>query len=141
MLLGRFMALLSLRVLSRLGLSGVSQMLAFTRLILMPRLMVWIRKLVWGCLSETPIRRCCFRLCSVSLCVFPPKAGEASATLRGMSVAVDADLILVVLESDAKWVVDAINDNRPSCADIGIILRDIVSIMSEFSTSVSFVPR
>ncbi|KAK2663443.1 hypothetical protein Ddye_002017 [Dipteronia dyeriana] len=61
------------------------------------------------------------RAMSASLCVPPLQAAEDSAILRGMRVAVDIDLIPAVLESDTKWVVYAINDNRPSYADIGII--------------------
>ncbi|KAK1549198.1 hypothetical protein Q3G72_023866 [Acer saccharum] len=70
-----------------------------------------------------------------------PLGCQASAILRGMRLAVDLDLLPAVLESDAKWVVYAINDNRPYCANIGIIFKDIACFMIEFVISVSFVSR
>ncbi|KAK3229615.1 hypothetical protein Dsin_001496 [Dipteronia sinensis] len=76
----------------------------------------------------------------ISACL-SPQVAEASAILRGMHVAVEADLLPAVLKSDAKWVVEAINDNRPSYADIGIIIKDIVDVMSEYAISVSFISR
>ncbi|KAK3190197.1 hypothetical protein Dsin_029758 [Dipteronia sinensis] len=72
---------------------------------------------------------------------FSPHNAEASAILRGLRVAVDSGLFLAVLESDANWVVDMINDRRSSCADIGIICRDIVYVMTQFDVSVNFVSR
>ncbi|KAK3212383.1 hypothetical protein Dsin_017089 [Dipteronia sinensis] len=77
---------------------------------------------------------------SINAC-FSPQAAETSAILRCMCVAVESGLLPAVLESDAKWVVDAINDNCPSSADIGIIFRDILCIVTEFVISVTFVSR
>ncbi|KAK3224903.1 hypothetical protein Dsin_004765 [Dipteronia sinensis] len=70
----------------------------------------------------------------ISACL-SPQAAEASAILMGFHVVVEANLLPVVLESDAKWVVESINDIRPSYTDIGIIFTDIVDVMSEFSIS------
>ncbi|KAK3183027.1 hypothetical protein Dsin_030313 [Dipteronia sinensis] len=54
---------------------------------------------------------------------------------------VDEYLIPAVLESDAKWVVEAINNSRPSYADVGIIFKDIMDVMSEFPISVTYISR
>ena len=73
----------------------------------------------------------------ISACL-SPQAAEAFAILRGMCVTVEADLLIAVLESDVKWVVDAIKDISPPCV---IIIRDIVGVMIEFAISVSFISR
>ncbi|KAK3220103.1 hypothetical protein Dsin_014073 [Dipteronia sinensis] len=70
-----------------------------------------------------------------------PHNAEASAILRGLRVAVDSGLFPAELESDAKWVVDMINNRQSSCADIGIICKDIVYVMTQFDISVKFVSR
>ena len=52
---------------------------------------------------------------------FSPQVAEAMAVLRGIRFAVDAGLVLAVIESDAKYVVDLIKlgDVAPS-ADVKI---------------------
>ena len=40
-------------------------------------------------------------------------------------MAVDAGLLPAVLNSDARWMVDLINSDSESCADIGSIIGDI----------------
>ncbi|KAK3194307.1 hypothetical protein Dsin_025617 [Dipteronia sinensis] len=52
------------------------------------------------------------------LACFSPPVAEATAILRGLRFAIDSGLLPVVLESDAKWVVDLINSDDSNNADI-----------------------
>ncbi|KAK3229592.1 hypothetical protein Dsin_001473 [Dipteronia sinensis] len=70
-----------------------------------------------------------------------PLIVEAIAILKGLHFAVDSSLLSAVLESDAKWVVDLINNEGKSDADIGVIVSDIVAVSNSSGISISFVPR
>ena len=63
------------------------------------------------------------------------------AILRGLHLAVDYSFLPVVLESDAKAVVELINSETSTYADIGIIIRDIVTLSHQFEIPISFVLR
>ncbi|KAK3221467.1 hypothetical protein Dsin_008492 [Dipteronia sinensis] len=70
-----------------------------------------------------------------------PLIAEAIAILKGLHFTVDSGLLPAVLESDAKWVVDLINYEGKSDADIGSIVSDIVAVANSYGISISFVPQ
>ncbi|KAK3188939.1 hypothetical protein Dsin_028500 [Dipteronia sinensis] len=57
---------------------------------------------------------------------FTPKVVEALAILRRVSLVVDAGLVLVVVESNAVWLVKHINASSPLEADVGLVVSDIL---------------
>ncbi|KAK2649623.1 hypothetical protein Ddye_017112 [Dipteronia dyeriana] len=77
----------------------------------------------------------CFTAC------FSPLVAEAVAILRGLQCAVSCGFYPVVLDSDAKWVVDLINSGNETQAEIGAIVEDILVISKQFNIPISFVPR
>ncbi|KAK3229800.1 hypothetical protein Dsin_001681 [Dipteronia sinensis] len=58
---------------------------------------------------------------------YSPKAVEAVALLRGIDFAVDVGMVPVVIESDVLGVVNLVNSGKPSSAEIGLVIDDIVS--------------
>ncbi|KAK0601310.1 hypothetical protein LWI29_023054 [Acer saccharum] len=74
--------------------------------------------------------------------VLQPQVAEAVAVLRGLRLALESGLYPALLESDALSVVKMINERVIPCADIGIVLHDIlVELGNPCFISVSFVPR
>ncbi|KAK2635147.1 hypothetical protein Ddye_029939 [Dipteronia dyeriana] len=63
----------------------------------------------------------CFTAC------FSPPVAEAVAILRGLQCVVNCGFYPVVLESDAKWVVDLINSGNETQAESGAIVEDIMA--------------
>ncbi|KAK2656680.1 hypothetical protein Ddye_009732 [Dipteronia dyeriana] len=66
---------------------------------------------------------------------------EAVAISRGLHFAIDSGLLPVVLESDAKGVVDLINSGRCIYTDIGIVITVIMNLSRQFTILISFFPR
>ncbi|KAK2656025.1 hypothetical protein Ddye_009077 [Dipteronia dyeriana] len=60
---------------------------------------------------------------------------------RSMVLAVNSGLLPLVVHSDNKVVIDMINSGVAPQADIGVIIHDILSLLSKFPISISFVPR
>ena len=58
-----------------------------------------------------------------------------------MRVVVERGLLPAVLESDAKGVVNMISSGSGLCADIGVVLSDIMSLASHVEIHISYVPR
>ncbi|KAK3223777.1 hypothetical protein Dsin_010802 [Dipteronia sinensis] len=61
--------------------------------------------------------------------------------LCGIRGAVAAGLVPVIVESDAKVVVDIVNLRVVSSVDIGNIIADILYLIHSNPITVSFVPR
>ncbi|KAK0583808.1 hypothetical protein LWI29_003361 [Acer saccharum] len=72
---------------------------------------------------------------------FSPLIAKAMTILRGIHFVADTGLLPAVMESDAKSVVELINTKCCSCADVGVIISDILALINFFNISVSFVPR
>ncbi|KAK3185171.1 hypothetical protein Dsin_032457 [Dipteronia sinensis] len=72
---------------------------------------------------------------------FSPRIAEAIAIFQGMVLAVNFGLLPLVVESDAKFMIDMINGGVTPQANIGVIIHDILSLLSKFHISLSFVPR
>ncbi|KAI9196495.1 hypothetical protein LWI28_024414 [Acer negundo] len=71
---------------------------------------------------------------------YDPLMAEAAAILFGIRVVVERGLLPVVLESDAKGVVNMINLGSGFCYDIGAILSDISSLANHVEIPISCVP-
>ncbi|KAI9180595.1 hypothetical protein LWI28_006320 [Acer negundo] len=63
---------------------------------------------------------------------FSPQIAEATAILRGIRFAVDSGFLPAVVESDVKSVVDIINSGMAPLADIGLVIQDILLLLSCF---------
>ncbi|KAK2662089.1 hypothetical protein Ddye_000663 [Dipteronia dyeriana] len=71
-----------------------------------------------------------------------PQSTEAIVLLRGLLLARNSGLWPCSIESDTEVVVNLVNYKSVSCAEIGIIIQDILSLLNDFSGCiVSFVPR
>ncbi|KAL5754534.1 hypothetical protein ACOSP7_022754 [Xanthoceras sorbifolium] len=57
-----------------------------------------------------------------------PDVAEAKAILYGMNLALEASLLLVVVESDSSSVISLIRLRNIICAVIGLILADIINL-------------
>ncbi|KAK2645541.1 hypothetical protein Ddye_020736 [Dipteronia dyeriana] len=66
---------------------------------------------------------------------------KAVAIFRGLVLAVNSGLLPLVVESSTKAVIDMINSGVAPQADIGVIIHDILSLLSKFPISISFVSR
>ncbi|KAK2661322.1 hypothetical protein Ddye_007855 [Dipteronia dyeriana] len=84
---------------------------------------------VMGCSSQSTVSN------------YTPQIAEACAIFRGLLFAKDAGLLPAVIESDAKTVVDLINVEAPSRADIGIVISDIVYFCKLYDIRVVFASR
>ncbi|KAK3205423.1 hypothetical protein Dsin_019469 [Dipteronia sinensis] len=72
---------------------------------------------------------------------FLPPLAEAVAILRGIEFVIELGTLLVV-ESDARGMVNLINSGRPNLVEIGLVCNDIASRIQEgLVTWVQFVPR
>ncbi|KAK3232431.1 hypothetical protein Dsin_004312 [Dipteronia sinensis] len=65
---------------------------------------------------------------------YSPQIAEAYAILRGIHFVAE-------VESDAKSVIDLINADDPSLADVEIVIYDIIHICKHYNIRVLFTPR
>ncbi|KAK3198140.1 hypothetical protein Dsin_021555 [Dipteronia sinensis] len=73
---------------------------------------------------------------------FSSQIAEAVAILRGIVFAKDMGLLPAVVESDALGVVNLINTGSSISADVGVVLSDILNIISTGGIElVQYVPR
>ncbi|KAK2637132.1 hypothetical protein Ddye_031924 [Dipteronia dyeriana] len=71
-----------------------------------------------------------------------PQSAEAVAILRGLQLARDSGLWPCSIESDALSVVMLMNSKAIPCAEIGLAIQDILSLVDKLSIcEVSFVQR
>ena len=67
---------------------------------------------------------------------------ELGAILGGLQLAADTGFIPCRIDSDAAVVVGWINNRKPLCSDVGIIIADIQAMLEQVPcVSVNFVPR
>ncbi|KAK3192969.1 hypothetical protein Dsin_024279 [Dipteronia sinensis] len=73
---------------------------------------------------------------------FSPQIAEAVAILRGIVFAKDMGFLPAVVESDALGVVNIINTDSAISADVGVVLSDILNIISTGGIElVQYLPR
>ncbi|KAK3212816.1 hypothetical protein Dsin_017522 [Dipteronia sinensis] len=73
---------------------------------------------------------------------FSPRIAEAVAILHGIVFAKDMELLPAVVGSDALGVVNLINTSSAISADVGVVLSDILNIISTGGIElVQYVPR
>ncbi|KAL5844996.1 hypothetical protein ACOSQ4_010954 [Xanthoceras sorbifolium] len=73
---------------------------------------------------------------------FSPLVAEAAAVLHGLRLAKDIGVASLLIESDAKGVIHAINLGLAPCSDVGLVISDIFVLARELNVlSFSFVPR
>ncbi|KAK0608384.1 hypothetical protein LWI29_029944 [Acer saccharum] len=80
---------------------------------------------------------CCQRF---EVC-FQPFIAEAVAILTGIRLALQLGLFPALLESDALAVVELISAKVVPASDVGIVINDILNLISSCFVSFSFVPR
>ncbi|KAI9181958.1 hypothetical protein LWI28_020528 [Acer negundo] len=73
--------------------------------------------------------------------LFHPLIAEATTFFRGALFAVEAELLVVVIEYDAKTVVDLVNSGSASLTNVGIVIADILYLLSCNNLDVSYVPK
>ncbi|KAK2657268.1 hypothetical protein Ddye_010320 [Dipteronia dyeriana] len=72
---------------------------------------------------------------------FSPQIAKATAILRSIIFAMDFGFVPIVIESDAKAMVELINSDRVPHADIGSVIADILSLVNCHHFQVSFAAR
>ncbi|KAK2646180.1 hypothetical protein Ddye_021375 [Dipteronia dyeriana] len=74
-------------------------------------------------------------------CNFSPQTAKAVALLCGIRLAMEANFVPVVVESDTKVVVDMVKMGVGPAADFGNIIGDILYLIVGKPIYISFVPR
>ncbi|KAK2652460.1 hypothetical protein Ddye_012316 [Dipteronia dyeriana] len=74
--------------------------------------------------------------------ILSPQSAKVVAILRGLQLARDSGLWPCSIESDALSVVNLINLKVVPCAEIGLVIQDILSLVDKlYICEVSFVQR
>ncbi|KAK2638830.1 hypothetical protein Ddye_026625 [Dipteronia dyeriana] len=60
---------------------------------------------------------------------YQPQIAEVMVILEGISLAVSTGLLPAVLESDALTVVNDISSQVPLCANVGVVISDILILL------------
>ncbi|KAL5798473.1 hypothetical protein ACOSQ2_003293 [Xanthoceras sorbifolium] len=72
--------------------------------------------------------------------LFSPDVGETLAILRGIQIVTDMGFSSVCVEFDAATIMKQLSSKVISCSDVGLIVEDILALVSCFSNfSISFV--
>ncbi|KAK3204865.1 hypothetical protein Dsin_018911 [Dipteronia sinensis] len=72
---------------------------------------------------------------------FSPQLAEAIAILRDIRFVIEFSLFPVIIESDAKQVVDLINLGKASAADVWTVINDILFLVKDFPISIVLTGR
>ncbi|KAK2634880.1 hypothetical protein Ddye_029672 [Dipteronia dyeriana] len=69
---------------------------------------------------------------------FSPQVAEATAILHGIRFVIESGLLLVIVESDAKKVMDHSRLGNKTSADVGTIINDILTLIGGLPISIVF---